>query len=56
MPAEVITENTMVKTMSSDQGAINFYNMLIERYKDEDEPNMLELIINQSKENSIWFS
>ena len=56
MPAEVITENTMFKVMSSDQGSINYYNMLIERYKEEDEPNMLELIINQSNENSIWFS
>lgn len=30
--------------------------MLIQNYKDDDEPNMLELMKNLCKENSIWFS
>jgi len=30
--------------------------MLIERYKDEDQANMVELIVNLAREHAIWFS
>jgi hypothetical protein len=36
--------------------ANNFFDMLIERYQDEDENNMLALIKNLAIENSVWFS
>ena len=42
--------------MTSDQGAINFFDMIIERYGEEDYANVIELIINLCKQYALWFS
>jgi len=36
-PAENINVTTITKGMSSDKGANNFFDMIVERYKEEDE-------------------
>ena len=55
-PIESVDAGSITKQIGSDSMANNFFDMLIERYQDEDENNMLALIKNLSMENSIWFS
>lgn len=55
-PLESVDAGSITKQIGSDAMANNFFDMLIERYQDEDENNMLALIKNLSMENSIWFS
>jgi hypothetical protein len=44
------------KLLVTDKGAENFFKMLLLRYVEQDEASMLELIINLSREKSLWFS
>lgn len=55
-PVESLEPGTITKQMGSDAMANNFFDMLIERYQEGDENNMLALIKNLALENSIWFS
>jgi hypothetical protein len=55
-PVETLEVNTITKTVSSETMANNFFDMLVSRYQDEDESNMLELIRTMATENSMWFS
>lgn len=55
-PSETITAKTITKSMQGDKGATKFFDMLVEKYGEEDEVNMLELMINLTKEHSLWFS
>lgn len=55
-PAEEINTKTVSKKFTSDDAAIFFFDNLVDRYKKEEEKNMLELIKNVTKANSMWFS
>ena len=55
-PIESLDAASITKKIGSDAMANNFFDMLIERYQDEDENNMLALIKNLTTENSLWFS
>lgn len=55
-PAEVINVHSVTKAPSSDSGAGAFFDMILERYREGDDVNVVEMIINLTKEHSVWFS
>jgi hypothetical protein len=55
-PVESLEIDSITKQNVSDTGANNFFDMLVESYRINDEASMIELITNLSKENGIWFS
>jgi len=55
-PPVVISEQSCSRALAPENAINNYFNMLVDRYQNDDEANMLELITNLMKENSIWFS
>ena len=55
-PVESLEIASVTKPSVSDQGAGNFFEMLVEAYKIQDEASMMELITNLAKESGVWFS
>jgi hypothetical protein len=55
-PPVVISEQSCSRALAPEKAMNNYFNMLVDRYQNDDEANMLELITNLMKENSIWFS
>ena len=55
-PMESLEVDSISKANVSDQGAGNFFEMLVEAYKAQDEASMMELITNLAKESGVWFS
>ena len=56
LPVETLEVDSVTKPDVSDQGASNFFDMLLERYEEQDESSYLELISNLAREHAIWFS
>lgn len=56
LPAEVINTASVQKKLSTDSGTISFFNILLDRYQEGDDLNIQEMIINLTKEYSLWFS
>lgn len=56
LPAEVINTTSVQKKLSTDSGTVSFFNILLDRYQEGDDLNIQEMIINLTKENSLWFS
>lgn len=55
-PVESLEIDSVTKPEISELGANNFYEMLLERYEEQDDTSCMELICNLCKENAIWFS
>ena len=55
-PVESLEVDSVTKPEVSEVGARNFFEMLLDRYEEQDDTSCLELINNLCKEHSIWFS
>lgn len=55
-PPEVITLNSIQKHTPTESSAESFYDMIVDRYQEGDEQNMLHMITNMTREHSLWFS
>jgi hypothetical protein len=55
-PQESIELENIVKEPISDNAANYFFQMVVERYEEQDEENMVEYITNLALQHSLWFS
>lgn len=55
-PPEVYTLKSIQKILPNEQSAISFFEMLIDRYSEGDDQNIMHMITNMTKEHSLWFS
>lgn len=53
---EDINETTCQKNLSTENGTNSFFNILEDRYRDGDDLNITQIILNMTKEYSMWFS
>ena len=52
----MINSLTVQKHLSNESGTISYFNMLIDRYRENDDWNIAEIISNMTKEHALWFS
>ena len=55
-PVESLEVDSVTKPEVSELGAKNFFEMVLDRYAEQDDSSCLELITNLCKEQAIWFS
>lgn len=55
-PSEVYTLKSIQKLLPTEQTAISFFEMLLDRYQEGDDQNIMHMITNMTMEHSLWFS